>query len=101
MAVKTQLFSALLQTLSATDTLIPAPRSTHYRCKFTYANVSEKFSNQYHLATQSTLAPSHATDSPPPTILKLIFQEMLKKGFFTSYGMQHANQIKISIIKNG
>jgi len=26
---------------------------------------------------------------------------MLKKGFFTSYGMQHANQIKISIIKNG
>lgn len=22
---------------------------------------------------------------------------MLKKGFFTSYGMQHANQIKISI----
>lgn len=43
MAVKTQLFSALLQTLSATDTLIPAPRSTHYRCKFTYANVSENF----------------------------------------------------------
>lgn len=38
---------------------------------------------------------------PPPTILKLIFQEMLKKGFFTSYGMQHANQIKISIIKMG
>ena len=50
---------------------------------------------------QSTLAPSHATDSPPPTIQKFIIQEMLKKGFFTSYGMQHANQIKISIIKNG
>lgn len=62
MAVKTQLFSALLQTLSATDTLIPAPRSTHYRCKFTYANVSENF------PTNTTLRRKAPSPHPtPPT----------------------------------
>lgn len=61
-AVKTQLFSALLQTLSATDTLIPAPRSTHYRCKFTYANVSENF------PTNTTLRRKAPSPHPtPPT----------------------------------
>jgi len=52
------LFSALLQTLSATDTPIPAPRNTHYRRKFTYANVSENF------PTNTTL--QHKASSPHP-----------------------------------
>lgn len=98
MAVKTQLFSALLQTLSATDTLIPAPRSTHYRCKFTYANVSENF------PTNTTLRRKAPSPHPtPPTATpnnpEINLSRDAQKGFFTSYGMQHANQIKISIIK--
>jgi hypothetical protein len=45
------------------------------------------------------LTPSHR--QPNPNNPEINLSRDAQKGFFTSYGMQHANQIKISIIKNG
>ena len=45
------------------------------------------------------LTPSHR--QPNPNNPEINLSRDAQKGFFTSYGMQHANQIKISIIKMG